>query len=309
MNGENYPFGIDEQTREAAVAGLLEGHGTGATLLGTDAALWRDKEVRRWYGRYERLACDRFFIAGTWRLIGEIDLRAVLPLVRAETLVVSHRDGSLVIPAGSGAYMAEQMPAATYVELPGPGTLFCGDDRISDEIDAFLATAALAGAAEDRVLASVLFTDLADSTQTAARLGDRRWRDLLDRHDALSARLVDAFRGRLVKSTGDGILATFDGPARAVRCAQAICRDARRLGLEVRAGVHAGEIELRGADVGGIAVHVAARVMAKAEPGEVVVSRTIKDLTAGSGLQFDDRGSHELKGIAEPWQLYGAGGA
>lgn len=211
----------------------------------------------------------------------------------------------MLMPAGSGAFLAESLPSATYVELDGPGTGFFGDDRVTAEIERFLGSgASLARAVDDRVLASVLFTDLVDSTPTAARVGDQRWLELLDEHDRLAAEMVNEFRGRVVKSTGDGLLATFDGPARAVNCARSIGAAVRRLGLEIRAGIHAGEIELRGDDVGGIAVHVAARVMGQADGGEVVVSRTIKDLTAGSGLQFRDRGTHELKGIPEPWQLY-----
>ena len=157
---------------------------------------------------------------------------------------------------------------------------------------------------DDRVLATVLFTDLVSSTEMAASLGDRRWRELLDAHDQITGELVSRFRGRLIDRTGDGLLAVFDGPARAVRCAAAVCDDVRRLGVEVRAGVHAGEIELRGEGVGGIAVHLAARVMAVASSGEVVVSRTVKDLTAGSSITFTDRGIHDLKGIPDSWQLF-----
>jgi class 3 adenylate cyclase len=304
MVGDEYPHGIDERTQGAVVDGLLTGHGRGVSLFAWDRALAEDSELRRWYGRYERLACDRAFIAEGWRRMGEIDLRAVLPLIRAETLVIAHADGGMLIGPGSGSFLAERIAGAQYVELSGPATPFFGDARIAEEIDRFLGADAAAAVSDDRVLASVLFTDLVDSTTMAARLGDQRWRAVLDDHDELVDHCLSRFRGRLVKSTGDGILATFDGPARAVRCAEAICREATRHGVEVRAGVHAGEIELRGDDIGGIAVHLAARVMGQAGPGEVVVSRTVKDLTAGSGLSFEDRGARELKGVPEPWQLF-----
>lgn len=304
MSAEDYAHGIDEQTQAAVVEGLMAGHGRGVGLFGWDPALGEDSELRSWYGRYERLACDRAFIAEGWRRMGEIDLRAVLPLVRAETLVIAHAEGGMLMGAGSGSFLADRIGDAQYVELPGPATPFFGDERVSEEIDRFLGEDAPAAVSDNRVLASVLFTDLVESTPMAARLGDQRWRTVLDEHDNLVDACLSRFRGRLVKRTGDGILATFDGPARAVRCAELICRDARRLGVEVRAGVHAGEIELRGDDVGGIAVHLAARVMGQAEPGEVVVSRTVKDLTAGSGLSFEDRGTRELKGVPDPWQLF-----
>ncbi len=304
MAGEDYVHGIDKEAQATVVDGLLAGHGRGVGLFGWDPALREDSELRRWYGRYERLACDRAFIAEGWRRMGEIDLRAILPLIRTETLVIAHAEGGLLMGPGSGSFLADNIGGARYVELIGPATPFFGDERISDEIDRFLGADPDTTVSDDRVLASVLFTDLVDSTPMAARLGDQRWRALLDDHDQLVDSRLSRFRGRLVKRTGDGILATFDGPARAVRCAEVICRDARRLGVEVRAGVHAGEIELRGDDVGGIAVHLAARVMGQAGPGEVVVSRTVKDLTAGSGLSFEDRGTRELKGVPEPWQLF-----
>jgi class 3 adenylate cyclase/pimeloyl-ACP methyl ester carboxylesterase len=304
MAADDYAHGIDEETQAAVVDGLMAGHGRGAGLLGWDPALRDDSALRRWFPRYERLACDRAFIAEGWRRMGEIDLRAILPLIRTETLVIAHSEGCILMGAGSGAFLADHIADAQYVELPGHAAPFFGDERISDEIERFLGTEASVAGDDDRVLASVLFTDLVESTSMAARLGDQRWRGVLDDHDHLVDYCLSRFRGRLVKRTGDGILATFDGPARAVRCAETICRDARRLGVEVRAGVHAGEIELRGDDVGGIAVHLAARVMGQAGPGEVVVSRTVKDLTAGSGLSFEDRGTRELKGVPDPWQLF-----
>jgi class 3 adenylate cyclase len=191
------------------------------------------------------------------------------------------------------------------VELPGGDHLPYGhgSDTIVDEIEEFL-TGSRGGSGTDRVLTTVLFTDIVSSTQRAARAGDRSWRDVLDRHDAMVRSELRRFNGREVKTTGDGILATFDGPARAIRCAESICVAARGLGLEVRAGLHTGEVEVRGDDIGGIAVHIAQRVSAQAGSNEVLVSRTVVDLVAGSGLEFEDRGLHELKGLEGSWQLF-----
>jgi class 3 adenylate cyclase len=302
LRADDYPPGIDATTLDWAIEGVGSNWGRGATLA-SEPDLRADRDLRRWYGRYERLAVERTYILQGWRQMGEIDVRSVLPSIRAPTLVVAHDHGKL-IGSGSGKFLAEEIPAAELVGLDGTSIMFWADERNAEHIAAFLGAPASGVGDDDRVLATVLFTDLVSSTPMVAKLGDRRWRELLDAHDALTAELISRFRGRLVDRTGDGLLATFDGPARAVRCAATICGEVRRLGVEVRAGVHAGEIELRGEDVGGIAVHLAARVMSIADGGQVVVSRTVKDLTAGSGLSFAERGSHELRGIAEPWQLF-----
>ena len=233
----------------------------------------------------------------------EIDVRAVLPLVRMPTLVLSH-DASAFIPVGQGRYLADHIPQARHVELDGSDIWLFSDPRLAEEISSFLGEPPSYADEDDRVLAAVLFTDLVSSTAQLAELGDRRWKELLETHDRVLARAVSDHRGRLVDRAGDGMLATFDGPARAVRCATAIGTELRKLGLEMRAGVHAGEIELRSEGVAGMAVHLAARVMAKAGAGEVVVSRTVRDLTVGSGLNFLDRGVHELKGIPGTWELF-----
>jgi class 3 adenylate cyclase len=219
------------------------------------------------------------------------------------TLVI-HRTENLNVRIGHGRYLAEQIANAKYIELPGREHWpWSGDqDAILDEIEEFL-TGVRPAVEADRVLATVLFTDVVASTEHARALGDRRWTAVLDEHDAVALRELDRHRGRKVNPTGDGLLATFDGPARAVRCAQAICSAVRPLGIEVRAGLHTGEIELRGQDIGGIAVHIGQRVSALAGPGEVLVSRTVTDLVAGSGLEFEDRGEHDLKG-AGTWALY-----
>jgi class 3 adenylate cyclase/pimeloyl-ACP methyl ester carboxylesterase len=299
----DYPPGIDRATLEWAIEGIAEGWGRGVSLT-IDPVLREDQDLRRWYGRYERLAVERTWMLQGWRQMGEIDVRAALPLVQAPTLVVAHDPASRLIGPGSGSFLADQIPTAELVELDGSSTFFWADERNVECIIGFLGESVDAGGDEDRVLAAVLFTDLVSSTELVASLGDRRWRELLDAHDQMTGELIARFRGRLIDRTGDGLLATFDGPARAVRCAAAICEAAPRLGLEVRAGVHAGEIVLRGENVGGIAVHLAARIMSLAQGGEVVVSRTVKDLTAGSTVEFADRGTHELKGIPDEWQLF-----
>ena len=202
--------------------------------------------------------------------------------------------------------MGEHIQGATYVELPGADhTFYAGDqDSILDEIQGFL-TGVRGSPDVDRVLATVLFTDIVSSADRATEVGDRRWRDALDAHDRLVHTHIEHYRGRRIKTTGDGVLATFDGPARAIQCARSIGEEVRlRLGVEIRAGLHTGEVELRGDDIGGIAVSLAARVMAKAEPSEVLVSSTVKDLVVGSGIEFDDRGSHSLKGVPGEWRLF-----
>jgi class 3 adenylate cyclase len=236
----------------------------------------------------------------------DIDVRPALPLVHAPTLVM-HRTGDRMVPVAHGRYLAEHIDGARLVELPGSDHFWWTEDtdEILDEVEEFL-TGARSVPEADRVLASVLFTDIVDSTNRAVELGDREWKLLLNRHDALAERQVARHGGRLVKTTGDGILATFDGPARSVRCARAISDGAQALGLTVRAGVHTGEVELRGDDIAGLGVNIASRIEVLAGPGEVLVSRTVTDLVAGSGLDFDDRGEHDLKGVPGRWQLFAA---
>ncbi len=209
-----------------------------------------------------------------------------------------------MIPLVLGRHLAEQIPGARFIELDGTDHFWWTEDteRILDETQEFL-TGARPVAEPDRVLATVLFTDIVDSTCQAAEMGDKAWRTVLDQHDALVVRQVAHYGGRVVKNTGDGVLATFDGPARSVRCAQTIIEGARGLGVEVRAGVHTGEVELRGDDVSGLGVHIASRIESLAGPGEVLVSRTVTDLVTGSGIEFTDRGTHDLKGVPGSWQV------
>jgi class 3 adenylate cyclase len=235
----------------------------------------------------------------------EIDVRAVLPSITVPTLVL-HRADDTFIDIRHSRYLAEHIPGARYVELPGNEALTFGGGAapLLDEIEEFL-TGARHPTDADRILATVMFSDIVDSTQRAAEMGDRRWRDLLESIESAVERELTRFRGRAVKSLGDGFLATFDGPARGIRCATAIRDNARaQFGLEVRTGLHTGEIEAIGDDVGGIAVHIGARVGAAAAPGEVLVSSTVKDLVVGSGISFEERGERELKGVPGSWRLW-----
>jgi class 3 adenylate cyclase len=236
----------------------------------------------------------------------ELDIRDVLPAISAPTLVV-HRQGHPNVPPEAGREVARRIPGAMFVEVPGEDYGFAvGDvDVVIDEVEEFL-TGRRPRPASNRVLSTVLFTDIVDSTVRAVELGDARWRELLEVHEARCEREVKTFGGVVSDFAGDGLLASFDGPARAVQCALSLRDDLRSLSLEMRAGVHTGEIERRGDRIAGIGVHIASRILSLAEPGEVLVSRTVRDLVAGSGLTFLDRGTHALKGIPDEWQLLAA---
>jgi class 3 adenylate cyclase len=262
-----------------------------------------DPAFRRWWARLLRSGTSPQGASALLKLYSELDTRHVLPSISAPTLVV-HRKGDLMVPLAQARYLAEHIPGARYVELDGDHLMVAGDqDALLDEVEEFL-TGARHVREPDRILATVMFTDIVSSTERAAELGDSRWRELLESHDALVRRQLDRHRGRPVKNLGDGFLATFDGPARAIRCAGAISEEVRRLGVEIRAGLHTGECEAMGEDVGGMAVHIGARVGAKAQAGEVLVSSTVKDLVVGSGIEFAERGTHELKGVPGEWRLY-----
>jgi class 3 adenylate cyclase len=237
-----------------------------------------------------------------------VDVRGVLPLITTPTLLL-HRVDNPILSIGHARFLADHIAGAKLVELPGKDHLaFAGDaDAALSEVEEFL-TGTRGPASADRVLATVLFTDLVDSTKRAADVGDRRWRELLDDHDHMAERQIRRFGGRQVKTTGDGILATFEGPAGAISCGLAITDGARQLGVEVRVGVHTGEVERRGYDVAGIGVHIAARVQESAQPGETWVSRTVTDLLAGSGIEFEDRGEYDLKGVPGSWRLFAVRG-
>lgn len=262
-----------------------------------------NEEIRAAWAREERLAASPRALAVMVPLAARQDVRPVLPTVRVPTLVVQHADNPFSTPA-HGKYVADHIPDAKYVELPGRNMWHCVEPwRASfQEIAEFL-TGEQPDVADDRVLATVLFTDIVDSTRRVAEMGDRDWHALLDAHDAIVRAQLNRFRGREVNTSGDGFLAMFDGPQRAIRCAMAIRDAVQALGIEVRAGLHTGECEVRGDDIGGIAVHIGARVSALAEPNDVLVSSTLRDLVIGSGLEFDDRGTHSLKGVPGEWRL------
>ena len=277
------------------------GKGRGFDVIAPSVAL--DQEFLKWAGRFERLAASPGTAAVMRRLFSSVDLRPILPTLRTPTLVL-HRAGDRVVGIEHGRYLATHIAGASFVELPGDDHLFqTGDiDAPLDEIEEFL-TGVRRGPDVDRVLTTIMFTDIVASTKEATRLGDRRWRDLLDRYDSMVDRQLTRFRGRQVKTTGDGTLAMFDGPARAIQCATAIRDAVRALGLRIRVGVHTGEVDLRGQDIAGLAVVVAHRVSAIAQADEVLASRTVVDLVTGSGIAFEHRGDYDLKGVPGKWQL------
>ncbi len=292
-------------TREQREAALEAPWGDGSRIFGLAPSAVTNPRLVEWFGRLERLAASPGTAAKLLMMNADVDVRAVLPSISVPTLVL-HREGERFIDVRHSRYLAEHIPGARYIELPGAEVFSFGrqGDQLLDEIEEFLTGARQAPHLE-RVLATVMFADIVDSTRTAAELGDRRWRDMLGSIEASVMRELAQHRGRAVKSLGDGFLATFDGPARGIRCAAAI-RDAIRsqFGLEVRSGLHTGEVEMIAGDVGGIAVHIGARVGATAVPGEVLVSGTVKDLVVGSGIAFEDRGAHELRGIPGHWRLW-----
>ena len=300
-----YPWAMDPEERRKVIEAIPEQWGQGAYVDLLAPSMAGDERFRRWWARLERLGASPGAAMALRRMNGEIDIRTTLSAIRVPTLVL-HRTGDLDTSIEEGRYLAAHIPGAKFVDLPGADHLpWAGDqDAIVDEVEEFL-TGVRPAAEPDRVLATVLFTDIVGSTTRAVELGDRRWRDLLFSHNAIVRHELERARGREVKTVGDGFLATFDGPARAIRCACAIRDAVRGLGLAIRAGLHTGECELIGDDVGGIAVHIGARVMARARPHEVLVSSTVKDLVTGSGVEFQDRGMHRLKGVPGAWRLYG----
>jgi class 3 adenylate cyclase len=295
--------------REERSVRLSDTWGDGSRLLGLAPKSAANPRLREWFARLERLAASPGTAAKLSMMNAEVDVRAVLPSINVPTLVL-HRAGDTFVDPRHSRYLAEHIPGARYVELPGEEAITFGADTrpLLEEIEEFL-TGQRRPADTERILATVMFSDIVDSTRRAAELGDRRWREELDAIERVVMRELSRFRGRAVKAMGDGFLATFDGPARAIRCALALQESARvQFGLEIRSGLHTGEMELIGSDVGGIAVHIAARVLACAAPSEVLVSGTVKDLVVGSGLQFEDRGERELRGVPGVWRLWAVGG-
>ena len=290
--------------RLQAFLDLIErGWGTGGTVEFFVPSKASDDNFRRHWAGWERAGASPAAAVALTRMNTEIDVRAILPTIRVPALIM-HRTGDPRCNVEAGRYLGKHIPGAKYVELPGNDHGFLEiADRVADEIEEFL-TGTRSEVEIDRVLATVMFTDIVDSTKRAAELGDRQWRALLDRHDAAVRQQIGRFRGREVKQLGDGFLATFDGPARAVRCAAAITGAVQPLGIAVRTGLHTGEIELAENDIGGIAVHTAARIVAMAAPCETLASSTVRDLVAGSGLRFADRGRHALRGLPARMHLY-----
>ncbi len=267
-----------------------------------------DLDFLRWMNRFERQTTTPGGLLAAWRWIREVDLRPVLDSIQCPTLVV-HRSGDRLVPVSNGRYLAEHIPGARMVELDGDSHApQWGDvETVLTITEEFLTGRHSSPGQTERVLATVLFTDIVDSTARAAALGDSAWRQVLDRHDKICQRTVASCGGRLVKGTGDGVLATFDAPARGLRCADTLRSSLADAGIAIRAGVHTGEIELRGDDVSGIGVHIAARVAALASSGELLASRTVKDLVAGSDYAFASRGMHSLKGVPDDWELLAVG--
>ena len=278
--------------------------GARKTLAWMAPSLANDKQQIHWLQRALRIGASPSAVIALARMINEIDIRQVLPTIRVPSLVI-HRSGDVGQPVEDGRYLGEHIPNAKYIELPGIDHLpWVGDaDAILDEIEEFL-TGVRQPLEHNRMLATILFTDIVGSTERAHELGDRKWLELLDQHNALVRKELTRFRGVEMDTTGDGFFATFDGPARAIRCALAISDNVQQLGVQIRAGLHTGECELMGNKVGGIAVHIGARVMAHSGANEVLVSSTVKDLVAGSGIKFVERGVHELKGVPDEWHLY-----
>jgi len=300
----DYPWAPTPEERERAYEIVEREWGNLMDLSRLLPSKIGDEAFAQRMATYFRHAASPGAAVALLRMNTQIDIRAILPTIRVPTLVM-HRTGDLDANVAEGRYIAEHIPGARFVELPGSDHLpWVGDqDAALDEIQEFL-TGARPAMQTERVLVTLLFTDIVDSTAIAARLGDREWRELIERHHLAARREIERFRGREVNTAGDSFFATFDGPARAVRCACAIRDAVQPLGLSLRAGVHTGEVELAGTELRGIAVHIGARVAAAAGPGEVLVSATVKDLTAGAGIAFRDRGNHALKGVPEDWRLF-----
>jgi class 3 adenylate cyclase len=300
----DYPLGSQAERLTGDLERLRSSWGiSGGTMTFLAPNLMTDRSLADAYTRYERQSASPGAARAMVGMLYDSDVRHVLPAIRVPTLILHRRD-SARIPIAHGRYIAERIEGARFVELPGSENyIWAGDqETLVAEVQEFL-TGVRPMPDADRILATVMFTDIVDSTRRAAELGDRRWRDVLAEHDRAVRESLGRFRGREVKTIGDGFLATFDGPARAVRCAGSIRDSMAERGIDVRAGLHTGEIELTGEDVAGIAVHIAARICAMAGPKEILASSTVKDLVAGSGITFEDRGSHALKGVPDEWRI------
>jgi class 3 adenylate cyclase len=301
---DDYPIGLPPEVVELVVEGMKSVWGTPEAVQAVNPGMRDDPEFVACLARMFRSAATPRMAAAQYDYImRSLDVRRALPLLQAETAVIHVRDTTLP-PRAQGRYLAEHIAGAKFVELPGQDfAMVANGDIVVDEIAEFL-TGERPVVAVDRVLSTVLFTDIVGSTERAASLGDQRWRYLLDSHNRVVREQLRRFRGREVKTTGDGFVACFDGPARAISCAADLVEATRELGVEIRIGMHTGECDVRGDDLGGLAVHIAARVGALSGPGEVLVSSTVKDLVIGSGIEFSERGVHVLKGVPDTWRLF-----
>jgi class 3 adenylate cyclase len=306
LRAPDYPWGTSAASLAAFLEEIARDWGGPVGLEARAPSRARDPRFRETWARYLRLGASPAAVLALVQMNAEIDIRSILPTIRVPTLVL-HRTGDRVFSVEGARYLAEQIPDATFVELPGEDHLpWVGDaDAVLGEIEHFL-TGARPQHEPDRVLTTILFTDIVDSTERLSSVGDAMWKETLAEHDERAKIEIGRYQGTYVNTTGDGLVARFDGPARAVRCALAIGAALRPLGLEIRAGCHTGEVELSDDGVRGVAVHIGARVAALAGPGQVLVSSTVKDLVAGSGLSFSDFGTHQLKGVEGEWHLYEA---
>ncbi len=304
LESDDYPVGRSPQIAAAYGERWIEGWGSGASLRVLAPSLAGDERFRQWWGRFERHSVRPGMVRPIMQTINALDVRAVLSAIQMPTLIM-HRRGDRLIDVANARYLAEHIPGARYVELPGDDHIyFVGDaDALLDEIEEFV-TGARGFRDPDRVLATVMFTDIVRSTEHAARLGDRRWHDLITSHDRVVHEQIAVYRGRTIRSTGDGVFAAFDGPARAIRCALSVVEAARGLDVDLRAGLHTGECELAGDDLAGVTVHIGARIADLAEPSQVLVSGTVRDLVVGSNIAFSFRGTEALRGVPGEWRLF-----
>jgi pimeloyl-ACP methyl ester carboxylesterase len=305
---EDYPWAPQQVQVDLGAEMIEEEWGTGVMLDVYAPSMLHDEEFARWWARYQRMAASPGMARAAATLAAEVDIREVLPAIAVPTLVVHRKDDSLW-PVEGARFIAERIPGAELAEIEGIDHFpFAGDaEELVSVIEQFL-TGSRHAPEPERQLLTVLFTDIVDSTERGAELGDRRWRELLEGHDEVVREQLDRYRGREVKATGDGFLATFDGPARGIECARAIAAAVRPLGIEVRAGLHTGECEIRGDDIAGITVNIGARISDLAGAGEVLVSGTVKDLVVGSDIEFEPRGTHSLKGVPGEWTVFSASG-
>jgi class 3 adenylate cyclase/alpha-beta hydrolase superfamily lysophospholipase len=304
IRADDYPWAPTREEHEAAFKAFEKHWGTPIGLRTMAPSVANDERARQWFAHWLRVSANPAAGVTLYRMNIEVDIRCILPTIRVPTLVL-HRSGDLLVPCQAGRYMAEQIPAAKFVELPGDDHVaWIGNaDPLLAEVQEFL-TGERPVIEVDRVLATVLFVDIVQSTQRATAIGDSRWRDLVDDYQQQVGKEVARHGGRVVNTAGDGVFAIFDGPARAIKCARTVRDVVGTLGLTIRCGIHTGECVVEGNDVAGIAVHIGARVAARANPGEILLSSTVKDLIAGSRVEYSDRGSHVLKGVAGRWRLF-----